>query len=290
LQTSEREQARKAYLTQFTATKPDITADEDLISPLEEAGLLRLYQDKIVAVSVNLKLPRKVLSTSINFLKRFYIRKSSFEYDPQQMVLVCLYVACKVEDCYISAAELGRLVGVPADLLLKLELVLLQGVDFDLQVHSLYRAVEGCLLDFTEWREKAATNNETTIPVEKLDDIKAAANLAADRLLLSDAPLLFTPGQIGLSALHSGVRKVENEGQSSEFEKYLKHVGKDHGGGGEGTAVVELMKTIEAVERIVNEAGESLQHEEVVGIDKKLKSFRKKMAALGAGKSKKNKG
>ena len=210
------------------------------------------------------------------------------------MVLVCLYLACKVEDCYISAGELGRLVGVPADLLLKLELVVLQGIDFDLQVHSLYRAVEGCLLDFTEWIEIAVEN---TISV---DDIKAAAYLAADRILLSDAPLLFAPGQIGLAALHRAVlttypefctnENSEVDKDRSEFEKYLEHVGKDHGDGGEIAAVVaDLLKIVEAIETVVEGAGESLQHEEVVGIDRKLKSFRKKIAALGAGGSKKGK-
>lgn len=212
------------------------------------------------------------------------------------MVLVCLYLACKVEDCYISAAELGRLVGVPADLFLKLELVLLQGIQFDLQVHSVYRAVEGCLLDFSEWIEKKMVNKDKTF----IEDIRAAANVAADRLVLSDAPLMFTPGQLGLSALHSALLKThpefcngtindENGKDRSEFKSYLEHVGQQHLDGGEAAAVVaELSKIIEAVENLVEGAGESLQHEEVVGIDRKLKSFRKKVAALGAG-SKKNK-
>ncbi|KAH7622136.1 putative Cyclin-H1-1 [Nannochloris sp. 'desiccata'] len=290
--TNEREQVRQIYLAQFKAAIPDINTDADLISPLEESGLLRHYQEKIVAVSVNLKLPRKVLSTSINFLKRFYLKRSCFEYDPQQMVLVCLYLACKAEDCYISAAELGRLVGVPADLLLKLELVLLQGIEFDLQIHSMYRAVEGCLLDFTEWIDKKAVLNK-----EASESLKAAVNLAADRILLSDAPLLFTPGQLGLSALYSGVVKTHPEfcnrkGDNSEFKSYLEHVGKDHSGvqsAAAAAAAVDLLKTIEAVEGIANESGEFLQHEEVVGIDKKLKSFRKKIAVLAAGKGKKNK-
>jgi len=285
LQANEREQVRHTYLTQFKAGNIDINTDTDLISPIEEAGLLRHYQEKIVAVAVNLKLPRKVLSTSINFLKRFYVKRSCFEYDPQQMVLVCLYLACKVEDCYISAAELGRLAGVPPDLFLKLELVLLQGIEFDLQVHSLYRAVEGCLLDYTEWKEKRTGNKEAS------ESIKGAANLAAEKMLLSDAPLLFTPGQLGLLALQSGILST-GENDSSEIKSYLEHVGMDRRGGSDGSTatavVVDLLKTMEAVEGIVNKAGESLQHEEVVGIDKKLKSFRKKIAPR-AGKSKKNK-
>ena len=132
---------------------PDIASDVDLITLAEESALLRHYQEKVMSASVNLKLPRKVLNTSVNFLKRFYVRGQSLENDPQSIALTCLYLACKTEDCYLSAAELGRLVGMPPEIFLKLELVVLQGLDFDLQVFSPYRALEGCITDLTEWLE-----------------------------------------------------------------------------------------------------------------------------------------
>ena len=49
----------------------------------------------------------------------------------------------QIEDCYISAAELSRLTGLPQELLLRNELVLLEGLRFDCIVFSPYRAAEG---------------------------------------------------------------------------------------------------------------------------------------------------
>jgi hypothetical protein len=49
----------------------------------------------------------------------------------------------QIEDCYISAAELARLTGVHQELLLRNELMLLEGLKFDFIVFSPYRAIEG---------------------------------------------------------------------------------------------------------------------------------------------------
>jgi hypothetical protein len=51
----------------------------------------------------------------------------------------------QIEDCYISAAELARLTGVHQEVLLRSELVLLEGLRFDFIVFSPYRAIEGFL-------------------------------------------------------------------------------------------------------------------------------------------------
>lgn len=265
---------------------PDISSHADLISLIEEAALLRHYQEKVMSVSVNLKLPRKVLTTSVNYLKRFYVRGQSLEHDPQNICLTCLYVACKTEDCYLSATELGRLVGMPPEIFLKLELVLLQGLDFDLQVHSPYRALEGCLADLTEWIE--SQNGGPPLSASQLNDVKIAAYKTTDELLLSDAPLVYSPGQIGLAALRAGL-KTQPE---IDFSKYLDHVASKSGsvnGSSESRAhlVAELVRVIESVEELLRKTREALQDCNVVDIDRKLKSLRKKLIAAGVGGKKK---
>ena len=44
---------------------------------------------------------------------------------------------------------------------------------------------------------------------QQVADARRAARAAADALLLTDAPLLFPPGQLGLAAMRSGFNKVE---------------------------------------------------------------------------------
>lgn len=43
---------------------------------------------------------------------------------------------------------------------------------------------------------------------QQLADTKKAARAAADALVLTDAPLLFPPGQLALAAMRSGFNKV----------------------------------------------------------------------------------
>ncbi len=45
---------------------------------------------------------------------------------------------------------------------------------------------------------------------QQLSDARRAARAAADALLLTDAPLVFPPGQLGLAAMRSGFNKVGN--------------------------------------------------------------------------------
>ena len=232
------------------------------------------YQEKLLGMCANLKLPHKVLSTAVNFVKRFYVKRSALDADPQHLALVCLYLACKTEDCYLSAAELGRLVGVPAEALLRLELPLLQGLGFDLQVYSLYRALEGCLADLGE---------AGVLSVEALGVVRAAAYRAADRLLLTDAPLLATPGQTGLYALRAGLAKT----QDGAFEGYLQRVAR-RSGGDPSAVVAQLTAVLDAIDGWAAD-GQTLQHEEVVEVDRRLKSMRKKLAATGVTGKKKDK-
>ena len=43
-----------------------------------------------------LRLPRRVLGAALTYLKRMYLSLSCLEQDPQQLLLTCLYLACKV--------------------------------------------------------------------------------------------------------------------------------------------------------------------------------------------------
>lgn len=46
------------------------------------------------------------------------------------------------------------------------------------------------------------------ITEQQMGDAKKAARAAADALMLTDAPLLFPPGQLALAAMRSGFNRV----------------------------------------------------------------------------------
>lgn len=208
------------------------------ISASEEQVLISYYGGKLFDLSrKTLKLPDSVTSTALTYLRRFYVRKSCIEVDPQCIVLTCLYVACKVEDWYVSAEQIEKHSGLPEDLILKFELVLLQGLGFDLLVLSPYDALEGL--------------------EGSLGDLysKTEARQWIDRVLVStNAILLYSPGQIALKSVLSS----RNENVTEE-------------------EVLGALKGVVNFKRLDDldpkSMGEDYSHEDVKAIDKKLKKL-----------------
>jgi cyclin H len=64
----------------------------------EELLLLKYYASKLQHACRELRLPRRVLGTALTYLKRIYLVHACLEQDPQQLLLTCLYLACKVAE------------------------------------------------------------------------------------------------------------------------------------------------------------------------------------------------
>lgn len=251
---------------------PNGEVQKNLLTEQEEGLLLAHYVQKLCHVAANLKLPKKVLSTAVTFLKRFYISVNVMEYDPQQMVLVCLYLSCKVEDSYISATELGRLAGMSGDIFLKLELILLQGIGFDLQIHSVFRAVDGCILDYTRWHE----SEFSTLAKRDVDRIRDETYKKVDRLLCTDAMLLFTPGQIGLALMYDTVMETSIV-NAEQVSRYLSHVSRKFDS--ESNVVSQIESVIEDMRKLLK-TWVNPDQDELIVLDRKVKLVRKELSKL----------
>ncbi|PSC75630.1 cyclin-H1-1 isoform X1 [Micractinium conductrix] len=261
----------------------------------DELSLLRFYGTRVQHVCRELRLPRRVLGAALTYLKRMYLSLSCLEQDPQQLLLTCLYLACKIEEHYISAAELGRLTGVPPELILRTELTALQALKFDLIVHSPYKAVEGFFEDIKEAALAAGSSEAaaaaegldagmSTLAPEQLERVRAAAYAAADALMLSDAPLLHAPGRLALAALRSGFNKV-----GIKLQKYIERVARQGSGsscsGGNdaaaATAAVErLHAALSELDALGAEGARPVDQEAMAALDRQLKACR---AALQEG-------
>ena len=150
----------------------------------EEARLLRYYQNKIQDVCRGFRFPAKVSATALLLFKRFYLGFSALDHDPKNIMLTAIYLACKarpmlspvlheeiaddvmrrvphcttttsaggcigwqVEEAYISAEEFCRVVKQDHQTVLRNETLLLQGVHFDLIMHTPYWPLRGFFQD-----------------------------------------------------------------------------------------------------------------------------------------------
>ncbi|KAG2431205.1 hypothetical protein HXX76_009733 [Chlamydomonas incerta] len=209
------------------------------LAPLGELLMLKYYQQIIQDKCREMRMPVKVMATAILYHKRFFLRHSSMEFDPGRVMITAIFMATKVEEFYTRAADIAKSFAVTEDLVVKQEVALLEGLNFDLVVHSPYRGLQGLLQELKDARAAASAAgasppgsaspppsgaaaslpppsslpplDEGLLPAALPDSpgLDAAARAcfgALDALMLSDAPLLYGPAQLAAAALRSGFK------------------------------------------------------------------------------------
>lgn len=198
------------------------------LSATEELALCIWYTNKLVEIAGRFQPPppASVLGTAVTYLKRFYLNNSVMDYHPKDIMLVCLYMACKVEEYNVTVEQFVQVLPPNerqrvSEYVLRNELMLLQALYFHLTVHNPCRPLEGFLIDI-----KTRSHIATT-PIESL---RASTDNFLQQSLFSDVCLLFAPSQIALAGLlHSGSQaEVDLKGyvstlvQNSEQEELLQ--------------------------------------------------------------------
>jgi len=195
----------------------DLVEGSSDVKPLsyEEEQLTRVfYEQKIQEVCAAFKFPHKIQATAIIYFKRFYLQWSVMEHHPKHIMLTCVYTSCKVEENHVSAEELGKGIQQDHQIILDNEMILLKTLDFDLIVYAPYRSIEG----FVDDLEGFCRQDNSAL--QRLKELHQTAISYADKMMLTDAPLLYTPGQLALAALRKSndILKVFN------FERYLETI------------------------------------------------------------------
>ncbi|XP_008440225.1 cyclin-H1-1 isoform X1 [Cucumis melo] len=223
---------------------------------IEEEQFMRVfYENKLQEVCNNFHFPHKIQATALIYFKRFYLQWSVMQHNPKNVMLTCIYAACKIEENHVSAEELGKGISQDHQIILNYEMIVYQSLEFDLIVYAPYRSVEGYVNDIEELFHENA---------EMLQMLKATASLDVDKIMLTDAPLLFPPGQLALAALR---RSNEVHGVidfNSYLDSILSRQNSTH-------TISELYEGINAIESLVNRyafpSEKDLKH-----INRKLKS------------------
>lgn len=72
--------------------------EEHFLSHSEERTLLRFYELQLrdFCRRFNPPMPRATVATALHYFKRFYLRNSVMDYHPKEILVTCVYLACKV--------------------------------------------------------------------------------------------------------------------------------------------------------------------------------------------------
>jgi len=264
-----RAQAREATLKTAVGANAESTSsvETDGLTLEEETQILRYHEHKIQSICVAFSLPRKVKNTAVMLFKRFALVHGVAAHSLKIIMLTSIYVACKVEESYISADEFCKGVREDPARVLAAEVTFLSGLKFQLVCYGATRPLEGFLRDVEDGACK--------VTAKQLVECRKIALELIDSLMLTDVPLVRPPGQIALCAL----RRAARGANAADLVNYCESVGsRGTTPAPKGPALKEILDEIESHIEEGVEPDEAVVKE----IDKKLKLFRSKYKAPAA--------
>mmetsp|Transcript_15767 Transcript_15767/g.19225 ORF Transcript_15767/g.19225 Transcript_15767/m.19225 type:complete len:395 (+) Transcript_15767:84-1268(+) len=276
------------------------------LSPPEETTLLNFYATKLFSLigpkaqHPPLRRDIKVASTAALLLRRFYLSNSVMVYDPKVFMVASAFLATKIEDCTVNIKYLEEgtklmKAHVPIPEIIKSEIHLAAGIDYDLFCLHPYKTVEAYTEDlrtFLKSKEgSACCVNRTSVGSADLLPLYEEAKNIVEQLATTDVPLIATAGKIGLVAMKTAMDTVTNrdddENQQEgiieiDFRNYLKI---RFGGSRTEKEIEDLWSEIEGLCATIKELS-SVETENMIALKEIHKKFKK---CRGGGDEKKKK-
>lgn len=243
----------------------NVDVESTALTTEEETLILRYHEHKLYDLCIAFTLPRKVKHTAVQLFKRFYTTTHVGEHSLKIIMLTAIYVACKVEESYISAEEFCKGVREDPERVLAAEMTFLATLKFQLVCYSAQRPLDGFLRDIEDGGCKATS--------KQLVNCREKSIKIIDALMLTDVPLVFPPGQIALCAL----RRAAREEGADALASYCESVGDRATTTPTRNGGRTLKEILDDIETFV-ERGTAPDDAVVKDIDKKLKKWRAKFA------------
>jgi len=230
----------ECFAREFFQKKEDFLSEQDgpwqtkdghpYLTPEEETLLVSFYASKIPSlIGPMAQLPRlrrepKIPATAAMLLRRFYLSNSVMIHDPKTIMVSAAFLAAKVEDAMTDVRYLEEgtnLMNSPVSLseIIPAEINLLSGVNFELLCFHPYKAVLAITEDLRTYLKSERGRSLVSFPDgsdrpivgQDLKPMHDAAQAIVNDVVVSDIPLLYTPGQIGLAALLVANEQQENK-------------------------------------------------------------------------------
>jgi cyclin H len=222
--------------TNYESIGPHETASGNpFLTPDEEAILVSFYASKLPSlIGPNAQVPRlrresKVTATAALLYRRFFLSNSVMIFDPKAIMVAAAFLGSKVEDATADVRYLEEgtaLMNAPVDSqqeIIPAEIALLAGTHFELLCFHSYKAVVALTEDLrtflkSEKGKQLLLGGDGKRP--DLIPIYDGARRILDEVVVSDIPLLYSPGQVGMAALILAQERLPNP--SMDLRKYLQ--------------------------------------------------------------------
>ncbi|KAF2894932.1 hypothetical protein ILUMI_11240 [Ignelater luminosus] len=256
-----RENANTKHIQMYGRHVNDAHKFDIFLTPDEERLMVRKYELNLRDFCKKFQPPmlRCVVGTAFHYFKRFYIHNSVMNYHPKEIMVTCVFLACKVEEFNVSMTQfLTNIKGdreKASDIILNNELLLMQQLSFHLAIHNPFRPVEGLLIDI-----------KTRCTLNDPERLRPGTEHFLERALLTDAILLYAPSQVALAAvLHAASKLQEN------LDSYVT----DTLFGVEGRGKLEeLIEAVRSIRSMVKMADSVIDKNQLKLLEKKLEKCR----------------
>ncbi|XP_065317877.1 cyclin-H-like isoform X3 [Gordionus sp. m RMFG-2023] len=160
------------YIIKFTEKfQGFIESLDDVFLTLEEEKELQLYYEKKLWDFYTLyfyEIPRSVVDMAFTYYKRFYLVTSVIDFHPKEILVTCLFLACKVDE-------------------------------YNLTLPQFLSNIKGDKKKLAETRYPL---------LKDPDKLRIGSGMFLDALLFTNACFLFTPSQIALTSLVVSSQKI----------------------------------------------------------------------------------
>lgn len=160
-------------------------------------------------IIADVKLHWRVTSTAIIYFQRFYLNNNLLSHDPRLIMITCIFLAGKVEECRLNLRNLIEIVKVGTEEeILACELKLIEALEFDLKIHHPHSLMKSIVADIPlaldEMKKKNIINDDIC---NNLNESEVRRHWAANaeeilnKLYLSYALFCFNPMSLVIYAL-----------------------------------------------------------------------------------------
>lgn len=196
-------------------TERPIDDTDDLavgLDPDEELSIVKRYIFLMRALFekfVNPHLPEEVFGFAVTYLKRFYLNHSVMDFYPREMMLTCLYVACKAADFPVGLqafiAHIPRNQERYSHFIINSELFLLESLNYDLWVFTPYRPLIGFIIDLVAYQKRIRNTDLKTYfgssDAELVTELRREGTGLINLWYQTDLCLTVHPSQFALAVL-----------------------------------------------------------------------------------------
>ncbi|GAA5836634.1 hypothetical protein JCM11251_002683 [Rhodosporidiobolus azoricus] len=250
------------------ASAPSASLSEiEYLTVQDELALVTYYLSQITPMCNAFKLPEMVPATAMSYLKRFYLRNTCMDYHPMEVLLTCLFLSTKTENCPVSIDTFASWVKKTPEDILSLEFLVSQSLRFEYKVHHAHLALQGLILDM----QTAGVD----VLILTAASPKAHAFVRTSRL--TPAEFIYSPSQIALACFRLA-EPILVEKWLGVKEGRLAEVPKRQEREGEGAARLRheaLLKVLDDIQQMIMDAqNNKVGKQEAIALDRRLRLAR----------------